>query len=139
MDFPTNGGAGAGNSREVSSSIQIRRRLRIWLPAEMTGVLVTTFHELRTGQSSNGNALETLTTAMSTSEAISTGYAAGLHAWYYGGGAVQAEHPVQQLIGTALKDAPDDVKNVRHYFNHVIKGRGGRGWKAFYEAHEHLP
>src|SRR5215469_7460253 len=49
------------------------------VPAEMTEVLVTTFHELRTGQSSDGNALETLTTAMSTAEAISTGYAAGLH------------------------------------------------------------
>jgi len=109
------------------------------LPAEMTEVLVTTFHELRTGQSSDGNALETLTTAMSTAEAISTCYAAGLHAWYYGGGSVQAEHLVQHLIGTALKDAPDDVKKVRHYFNHVVKGRGGRGWKAFYEAREHLP
>jgi MoxR-like ATPase len=109
------------------------------LPAEMTEVLVTTFHELRTGQSSDGNALETLTTAMSTAEAISTGYAAGLHAWYYGGGAVQGEHLVQHLIGTALKDAPDDVKKVRHYFNHVVKGRSGRGWKAFYEAREHLP
>jgi MoxR-like ATPase len=109
------------------------------LPAEMTEVLVTTFHELRTGQSSDGNALETLTTAMSTAEAISTGYAAGLHAWYYGGGAVQGEHLVQHLIGTALKDAPDDAKKVRHYFNHVVKGRSGRGWKAFYEAREHLP
>ncbi|HEY7311208.1 MAG TPA: AAA family ATPase [Gemmataceae bacterium] len=109
------------------------------LPAEMTEVLVTTFHELRTGQSSDGNALETLTTAMSTAEAISTGYAAGLHAWYYGGGAVRAEHLVQHLIGTALKDAPDDLKKVRHYFNHVVKGRDGRGWKAYYEAREHLP
>src|SRR6516164_9498359 len=109
------------------------------LPAEMTEVLVTTFHELRTGQSSDGNALETLTTAMSTAEAISTGYAAGLHAWYYGGGAVRAEHLVQHLIGTALKDAPDDLQKVRHYFNHVVKGREGRGWKAYYEAREHLP
>src|SRR5579871_4451883 len=109
------------------------------LPAEMTEVLVTTFHELRTGQSSDGNALETLTTAMSTAEAISTGYAAGLHAWYYGGGSVRAEHLVQHLIGTALKDAPDDLKKVRHYFNHAVKGRTGRGWQALYEARESLP
>jgi MoxR-like ATPase len=109
------------------------------LPAEMTEVLVTTFHELRTGQSSDGNALEPLTTAMSTAEAISTGFAAGLHAWYYEGGAVRAEHLVQHLIGTALKDAPDDLKKLRHYFNHVVKGRPGRGWLAFYEAREQLP
>jgi MoxR-like ATPase len=109
------------------------------VPAEMTEVLVTTFHELRTGQSVDGDALETLTTAMSTAEAISTGYAAGLHAWYYGGGPVQAGHLVQHLIGTAMKDAADDLKKLRHYFNHAVKGRRGRGWKDFYEAREQLP
>jgi MoxR-like ATPase len=109
------------------------------LPAEMTEVLVTTFHELRSGQSADGDTLETLTTAMSTAEAISTGYAAGLHAWYYGGGEVQAGHLVQHLIGTALKDAPDDLKKLRHYFNHAVKGRSGRGWKAFYQARDQLP
>jgi MoxR-like ATPase len=109
------------------------------LPAEMTEVLVTTFHELRAGQSADGDALEPLTTAMSTAEAISTGYAAGLHAWYYGGGPAQADHLVQHLIGTALKDAPDDLKKLRHYFNHAVKKRSGRGWKAFYEAREQLP
>ncbi len=109
------------------------------VPAEMTEVLVTTFHELRTGQTADGDALETLTTAMSTAEAISTGYAAGLHAWYYGGGPVGAGHLVQHLIGTALKDAADDAKKLRHYFNHAVKGRGGKAWKAFYEAREQLP
>jgi MoxR-like ATPase len=109
------------------------------IPPEMTEVLVTTFHELRSGQSQDGNALETLTTAMSTAEAISTGYAAALHAWYYAGGEFRAEHLVQHLIGTALKDAPDDLKKLRHYFNHVAKDRKGRGWQAFYEARSHLP
>jgi MoxR-like ATPase len=109
------------------------------IPPEMTEVLVTTFHELRSGQSLDGNALETLTTAMSTAEAISTGYAAALHAWYYAGGEFRAEHLVQHLIGTALKDAPDDLKKLRHYFNHVAKERKGRGWQAFYEARSHLP
>jgi MoxR-like ATPase len=109
------------------------------LPAEMTEVLVTTFHELRSGQASDGNALEQLTTAMSTAEAISTGYAAGLHAWYYEGAEVQAGHIVQHLIGTALKDSADDLKKLRHYFNHVVKGRSGRGWQALYEAREQLP
>ena len=71
--------------------------------------------------------------------ATGAGYAAGLHAWYYGDGAAQAEHLVQHLIGTALKDAPDDLKKLRHYFNHAVKGRSGEAWKAFYEAREQLP
>jgi MoxR-like ATPase len=109
------------------------------VPAEMTEVLVTTFHELRTGQSADGNALETLSTAMSTAEAVATGYAAALHAWYYGGGKMRGEHLAQHLIGTALKDAPDDVKKLRHYFNQVVKGRDGQAWKEFYAARDHLP
>src|SRR5947207_9383488 len=40
------------------------------LPPEMTEVLVTTFHELRNGRTDKGAALETLTTAMSTAEAV---------------------------------------------------------------------
>ena len=38
------------------------------------------------------------------------------------GGPVQADHLVQHLIGTALKDAADDLKKLRHYFNHVDQG-----------------
>jgi MoxR-like ATPase len=109
------------------------------LPPDMTEVLVTTFHELRNGQDAAGHALEPLTTAMSTAEAVATGYAAGLHAWYCGGGPAEADHLVQHLIGTALKDAPDDLAKLRHYFSHAVKGRGGKAWKAFYEARELLP
>lgn len=109
------------------------------LPPEVTELLVTTFHELRTGQSAEGQALEPLTTAMSTAEAISTGYAAGLHAWYYEQGEAEPRHLVQHLIGTALKDSGDDLRRLRHYFNHTVKGRDGKLWKAYYEAREHLP
>jgi MoxR-like ATPase len=109
------------------------------LPPEMTELLVTTFHELRHGQSGEGQALETLTTAMSTAEAISTAYAAGLHAWYYEQKPAAPRHLVQHLIGSALKDSVEDVRKLRHYFNHAVKGREGAAWKAYYEAREHLP
>jgi MoxR-like ATPase len=109
------------------------------LPQDLAEVLVTTFHELRAGQSAGGHALEQLTTAMSTAEAIATGYAAALHAWYYAQGKMRAEHLVHHLLGTALKDAPDDVKKLRHYFNTVVKDRDGKAWKDFYDAREQLP
>jgi MoxR-like ATPase len=111
----------------------------VGLPDDMNEVLVTTFHELRTGQSGEGQALEPLTAAMSTAEAVSTGYAAALHAWYYEQGPTRAPHLVQHLIGTALKDAPDDLRKLRHYFNHAVKGRAGPAWKAYYEARNLLP
>ena len=66
-----------------TNKLLARAGIPVGLPPELTELLVTTFHELRTGQSAEGQALEQLTTAMSTAEAISTGYAAGLNAWYY--------------------------------------------------------
>ena len=40
---------------------------------------------------------------------------------------------------TALKDSPDDIKRLRHYFNHVVKDKKGDLWRALYEARDELP
>ena len=109
------------------------------LTPDMTEVLVVAFHELRNAKEEGGKALEPLTTAMSTAEAIATGFSAGLHAYFYGGGPAEARHLAQHLAGTALKDSPDDLKRLRHYFNHVVKGKKGELWQALYEARDELP
>jgi len=115
-----------------------RAQVPVSLRPELTEILVTTFHELRRGKTGDGKALEALTTVMSTAEAVSVGYAAGIHAYYYGDGQVRPEHLVQSMLGSALKDAPDDLKKLQHYFNHVVKGRTSGDWRAFYEARRHL-
>lgn len=115
-----------------------RADIPVALTPDIVELLVTTFHELRNGQTSDGKAIDTLTTAMSTAEAVSTAYAAGIHAYYYGAGEVEPAHLVQHLAGSALKDAPDDVKKLEHYFNHVVKNRRRGAWPAYYEARKHL-
>jgi MoxR-like ATPase len=104
------------------------------LPPDLTEVLVTTFHELRTGMTGEGKALEPLSTVMSTAEAVSVGFAAGIHGFYYNDGRVTAEHVVQSLLGTAIKDSVEDVKKLQHYFNQVVKDKGGDRWGEFYAA-----
>lgn len=111
-----------------------RAEVPVSLRPDITELLVTTFHELRAGKTADGRALEPLTTALSTAEAVSAGYASGIHAYYYGQGVVEPGHLVQHLVGSALKDAPDDLAKIRHYFNHVVKDRAGAAWKAYYEA-----
>jgi hypothetical protein len=111
-----------------------RAEVPVSLRPDITELLVTTFHELRAGKTADGRALEPLTTALSTAEAVSAGYASGIHAYYYGQGEVEPGHLVQHLVGSALKDAPDDLVKIRHYFNHVVKDRAGGAWKAYYEA-----
>jgi MoxR-like ATPase len=110
------------------------------LPPDLTEVLLTTFHELRTGKTGDGGkAIEPLSTVMSTAEAVSVAYAAGLHAYFYGAGRVTASHLVQSLLGSALKDAPEDVKRLEHYFHHVVKPRKHGRWPELYEARDLLP
>lgn len=104
----------------------------------LTEILVTTFHELRTGKTADGKALEPLSTVMSTAEAVSVGYAAGIHAYYYSQGKLAPEHLVQSLLGSAIKDAPEDLKKLNHYFNQVVKDRKGDQWKQYYEARKYL-
>jgi MoxR-like ATPase len=124
--------------RETDKLLE-RAGVPITMPQDLTEVLVTAFHELRNAKDEEGKALEPLTTAMSTAEAISTGYAASLHAWFYESAVARPEHLVQHLAGTALKDSPDDLKRLRHYFNHVVKGKRGDAWRDFYDARDQLP
>ncbi len=105
----------------------------------MTELLVTTFHELRRGITGDGQAISPMTTVMSTAEAVSAGYAAGIHAYYYGVEQITPESLVQSLIGSALKESEEDLKKLRHYFNHAIKDKKGDAWKAYYEARQLLP
>jgi MoxR-like ATPase len=123
--------------RETNRLLQ-RAGVPVTLPPDMTELLVTTFHELRLGQTAEGQAVSTMTTVMSTAEAVSAGYSAGLHAYYYGDERVTPDMLVQSLIGSTLKENEEDLKKLRHYFNHIVKEKKGAAWQAYYEARQLL-
>ena len=124
--------------RQQTDKLLARAELPVTLPPDMTEMLVTTFHELRDGKTFDGKAVEGPSTVMSTAEAVSVAYAAGLQAHYYGKGAIGANELVSNIVGTALKDDPDDLGKVRHYFEHVVRGRRGLQWKKWYSARKLL-
>jgi MoxR-like ATPase len=107
---------------------------------DVINLLVTTFHDLRSGRTAEGTVVESPSTVMSTAEAVAVAFSAALDACYYGEGVVQGEHLVRQLRGTVLKDNPDDAKKVRQYFDVVVKARaaGSAQWKSFYDARKFL-
>lgn len=123
--------------RETNRLLE-RAGVPVALTPPMAELLVTTFRELRSGQTGEGKGMETLSTVLSTAEAVSTACAAGIHAYFYDDGSVRPEHVAQHLVGTVLKDNPDDLKKVRHYFEHVVKKRSGDAWKQFYAARGRL-
>ncbi len=103
-------------------------------------VLVSTFHDLRSGAAADGTVVERPSTVMSTAEAVAVGFSAGLEAHYFGDGELQGSHIARQLLGTVLKDNPEDAKKLRQYFDVVVKARAkkGRAWQSYWEARKFL-
>ncbi len=102
-------------------------------------VLVTTFRELRSGQTRDGQTLDRMSTVLSTAEAVSVAYAAGVRAHFLGSGEVSARDVVESLAGAVVKDDPEDLRRLRRYFEQRVAKRKGGAWSAFYAARSALP
>lgn len=102
-------------------------------------VLVTTFRELRTGRTAKGDAMDRLSSVMSTAEAVSVAHAVGVRGWFLRGDAGTAADIAACLAGTAAKDDPEDLAKLRRYLEQQASRRPGEQWKAFHEASTMIP
>ena len=107
--------------------------------AEVIEVLVTMFHELRSGQSLDGRSTHRLAgAALSTAEAINVAHALSVYAFYYNDGVMKIDDLVHFIIGAALKDKPDDRRRLKYYFETEIGQRPGDIWRALYRQRQLL-
>lgn len=97
-------------------------------------VLVTIFRELRTGRTADGTPIESLSSVMSTAEAVSVAHAVGIRGWFLRREAGSAADIVEAISGTAVKDNADDLAKVRTYIDHHAARRNGKAWKEFHQA-----
>ena len=114
---------------------------QVGLGDDVLELLVTTFHEIREGETVDGVKLDRAASVMSTAEAVSVGMNAALHASFFGEAKIEPEHLVLHLAGTAAKDRADDLAVLRAYFEVAVKARASRdvgSWKAYYAARRHL-
>jgi MoxR-like ATPase len=105
-------------------------------------LLVTAFHDLREGKTAEGVQVEKPSSVMSTAEAVSVAMSAGLDAFYYGQRKLTADHLARHLAGAVLKDNPDDLAKLKHYFNVVVRQRSkdqGGPWSDLHNARKWLP
>jgi MoxR-like ATPase len=111
-------------------------KVAVRVERDIIALLVTTFQELRSGQTREGTAIKAPDTVMSTAEAVNVAYAAALEACYFGDGKLRPREIANQLQGVVLKDNADDLKRVQHYFDTVVRERARRDdqWKAFRDA-----
>jgi len=105
-------------------------------PDEVTDLLVTTFQDLRRGQTKDQVPLSKPSAVMSTAEAVNVAHAAALEAAFLGNGDVGGAHIGRQLRGVIVKDNAEDVKKVRAYVDHIVKERARRSkvWADFHGA-----
>jgi MoxR-like ATPase len=111
------------------------------LERDVIEVLVTAFHDLREGVTADGVQVEKPTTVLSTAEAVSVALQASLDAFYYGDKRLTPEHIGRHLVGAVIKDNPDDLKKLKHYFDVVVKARGKDGgglWAELGQARKWL-
>ena len=107
--------------------------------AEVIEVLVTMFHELRSGQSLDGRSTHRLAgAALSTAEAINVAHALSIYAFYYNDRVMKIDDLVHFIVGAALKDKPDDRRRLKLYFDTEISQKSGKAWQAVYAQRDLL-
>lgn len=124
--------------REESRRLLQRSGVVEPLPDDILELLVTTFRELRSGETTDGQAMDRLTTAMSTAECVSVTHAVGVRGHFLTDKASPAD-VVECLVGAAVKSNEDDLKRLRRYFEQRVSRREGSHWKAYYEARHKIP
>jgi len=126
--------------KEQTADLLARSGVAGTLPDDVVDLLVGTFADLRTGVSEEGTAIDRPSAVLSTAEAVAVGHAAALDAHFFDGGPATGAHVARQLIGTVLKDNPEDGAKLRHYFDVVVKKRARKGnqWHRLLEARREL-
>jgi MoxR-like ATPase len=121
---------------EQTERLLAESEVSLSVPTEVMELLVTTFQDLRNGRTEEGLTLEKPSAVMSTAEAVAVGLSAGLDAYYFGNARMEGAHVARQLVGSVLKDNPDDAKKLKHYHEAVVKVRARRSgvWKSYFDA-----
>ncbi len=122
--------------RQRSAELLERYRLETRVAPPILELLTTVFREMRAGRSSDGVALKSPSTTLSTAESISVALEAALHARFFGGGEVTAGDVGRNLVGSVVKEDASDLKALREYVRLVARRRAGVSdvWKDFYRA-----
>ncbi len=122
-----------------SARLLARSGVQVAARREVLEVLVTTFRELRNGVTESGDALDRMSSVMSTAEAVAVAHAIGVRGWFLRGEAGTAGDLVECLAGTAAKDSPEDLARLRRYLEQVVPRKRGRHWKSVHDARHQLP
>jgi MoxR-like ATPase len=119
--------------RQRSTELLARYEIPATIEPAILDLLATAFRELRDGKTSDGISVKSPGTTLSTAEAIGTAVDAALHCRFFGDGKVTAGAIARNLIGSIVKEDPQDLAALREYIAIVAKKRGAKDkhWQEF--------
>lgn len=121
--------------RKRSQDLLARFHIPATIEPDILELLATAFRELRDGKTAEGIAVKSPATTLSTAEAIGTAVDATLHSHYFGNGKVTAGAIARNLIGSIVKEDPQDLAALKEYVSIVARKRGttDKHWLNFHD------
>jgi len=121
--------------RQRSADLLARYEIPTTIEPAILDLLATAFRELRDGKTAEGISVKSPGTTLSTAEAIGTAVDAALHSRFFGDGKVSAGSIARNLIGSIVKEDPQDLAALKEYVAIVAKKRGmsDKHWQAFHD------
>ncbi len=121
--------------RQRSADLLARYDIPTTIEPGILDLLATAFRELRDGKTAEGISVKSPGTTLSTAEAIGTAVDAALHSRFFGDGKVSAGSIARNLIGSIVKEDPQDLAALKEYIAIVAKKRGmtDKHWQAFHD------
>jgi MoxR-like ATPase len=121
--------------RQRSADLLARYDIPTTIEPGILDLLTTAFRELRDGKTAEGISVKQPSTTLSTAEAIGTAVDAALHSRYFGDGKITAGAIAKNLVGSIVKEDPQDLAALKEYIAIIAKKRGtsNKDWQAFHE------
>ncbi|MCK6488305.1 MAG: AAA family ATPase [Planctomycetes bacterium] len=127
--------------RAQATALLARTGADMPLDAAVVEALVTAFRDLRDGRSAEGWAVEKPGTVMSTAECVAAAAAIARQTAYFPSQRDPLSLVPGHLLGTVLKDEPDDRGRLLAYWDSVVRRRaeaGARTWQRLAELRGEL-
>jgi MoxR-like ATPase len=126
--------------RQRSADLLSRYDIPATIEPGILELLATAFRELRDGKTGDGISVKSPSTILSTAEAIGTAVDAVLHCRYFGDGKVTSGTVARNLLGSIVKEDPQDLAVLKEYVSIVAKKRAAsdKNWKGFHEEAEKM-
>jgi MoxR-like ATPase len=121
--------------RQRSADLLARFQIPAILEPTILELLATAFRELREGKTADGVSVKSPGTTLSTADAIGTVVDAALHTRFFGDGKVSPASIARNLVGSVVKEDPQDLAALKEYVSIVARKRGAtdKTWQAFHD------